>query len=65
MTTISAVFVVVQPDEKKAKICDWFLMADDAEKTIADMNDEEILDALQLATKVGAALERRGYTVGY
>ena len=65
MTAVSAIFVVVQPDEKKAQICDWLLMDDDTEKTIADMTDEEILDALRLAGKVGVALERRGYTVGY
>jgi hypothetical protein len=53
-------------EEKKiAVILGTFTMSDNTTLEFMNMNDEQVIEALSLATRVGRELETKGYKVKY
>ena len=55
--------IAVYFDENTATILDRAIMSNDEVKDLSDMSDNEIIDMLVAATKIGNELESMGYTV--
>lgn len=59
--------VKVEYDEEKkvAVLLGTFTMSDNTTMEFMEMNDEQVIAALTLATQVGHQLEQKGYKVKY